>query len=114
MKFSTRKTGSVVVFDLKGSLEGGPDSYSIRDEVKTHLEKGDRQFLFNMDGVGFVNSTGIGIMTSVYSTITTSGGQMKLCNANSKVSKIMMVTKLLEVFDSYYDEGEALRAFGQS
>jgi anti-sigma B factor antagonist len=111
MKFSTRKEGDVTVFDLKGSLEGGPDTYAIKDEVKTQLDGGGKNFLFNMDDVGFVNSTGIGIMTSVYSSITGNGGRMKICNANSKVSKIMMITKLLEVFDSYYEEEEALRAF---
>ena len=111
MKFKTRKEGDVTVFDLNGSMEGGPDTYAIKDQVKTHLDAGDRNFLFNMDDVGFVNSTGIGIMTSVYSTITNSGGAMKLCNANAKVSKIMMITKLLEVFDSYYAEDDALKAF---
>jgi anti-anti-sigma factor len=64
-----------------------------------------------MDGVGFVNSTGIGIITSVYSSITGAGGNLKICNANAKVSKVMMITKLLEVFDSYYAEEDALRAF---
>ena len=62
-----------------------------------------------MDKVDYVNSTGIGIITGIYSSITNAGGRLKICNANSKVSKIMMITKLLEVFDSYYEEDEALK-----
>ena len=88
MKFKTRKVDDVLVFDLKGGLEGGPDTYAIKDEVKTALEGGERKFLLNMDKVDFVNSTGIGIITSIYSTISSSDGTMKVCNANSKVSEI--------------------------
>lgn len=111
MKFKTRNEDDVVVYDLKGSLEGGPESYAIKEDIKGRIEAGDRKFLLNMDGVGFVNSTGIGIITAVYSSIKASEGVLKICNANSKVSKIMMITKLLEVFDSYYEEEEALTAF---
>jgi len=48
---------------------------------------------------------------TLYTSIKNAEGQMKLCNANKKVSRVMMITKLLEVFDSYYEEREALDAF---
>jgi len=111
MKFSSRREGNVVVFDLKGGLEGGQDSYQIKDQVREMLEAGDRKFLINLHKVDFVNSTGIGIIASVFSTISNSGGTMKLCNANDKVERVMMITKLLEVFDSYAEEADALKAF---
>ena len=111
MKFSSRKEASVVVFDLVGGLEGGPDSYELKDIVTEMLEKGERKFLLNLDNVDFVNSTGIGIIASVFSSISNAGGEMKICNANDRVSRVMMITKLLEVFDSYTMEQEALTAF---
>jgi anti-sigma B factor antagonist len=111
MKFSSRLDGDVVVYDLKGGLEGGPDSYKIRDAIREQLEGGHRKFLINLDSVSYVNSTGIGIIASVFSSISNSGGVMKICKANDKVSRVMMVTKLLEVFDSYREEEEALTAF---
>lgn len=114
MKFKSRTEGDVVVLELKGGLEGGPDSYQLKDEVRQLLEKGDRKFLVNLDRVDYVNSTGIGIIASVFSSITNAGGQMKICNANDKVSRVMMVTKLLEVFDSHKLEEEALQAFQSS
>ncbi len=111
MKFASRKEGDVLVFDLAGDLVGGPDTYAIKDAAKEQLDRGERKFLFNLNQVGYLNSTGVGIIVSVYSNITSAGGAMKLCNANEKVSRLMMVTKLLEVFDSYGTEAEALRAF---
>lgn len=111
MKFSSRSEGDVVVFDLKGGLEGGQDSYQLKDAVSELLEKNHRKFLINLNRVDFVNSTGIGIIASVFSSISNAGGTMKICNANNKVSRVMMVTKLLEVFDSYEQEADALEAF---
>ncbi len=114
MKFSSRKAGDVVVYDLKGGLEGGPDTYKIKEAVKQQLDQGERKFLLNLDGVDYVNSTGVGIVVSVYSSIMNAGGVMKICNANDRVSRIMMVTKLLEVFESFYGEEEALKSFGSA
>ena len=111
MKFSSRQEGDIVVFDLKGGLEGGPDTYAIKAEVSEMLEKGHRKFLLNLDNVDFINSTGIGIVAGVYTSIYKLDGKMKICNANEKVSRVMMITKLLEVFDSYGREEEALQAF---
>lgn len=111
MKFSSRKAGDVVVFDLKGNLEGGPDTYKLKEAVKEKLDAGDRKFLLNMNGVDYVNSTGVGIAVSVYSSIVNASGVMKICNTQERVSRIMMVTKLLEVFESYYSEDEALKSF---
>ena len=111
MKFSSRQVDQVTVFDLKGGLEGGQDSYKIKEVVTDMLEQGQRKFLLNLDKVDYVNSTGIGIIASVFSSISNADGVMKICNANDKVSRVMMVTKLLEVFDSYHEEEEALKAF---
>lgn len=111
MRIKPRKAEDVTVFDLKGDLEGGPDSYALKEAVKEKLAEGERKFLLNMDKVNFVNSTGIGIVATVYTSIANAGGNMKICNANEKVSRVMMVTKLLTVFDSYYQEEEALKAF---
>ena len=111
MKFSSRRDGEVVIFDLTGGLEGGQDSFEIKQAVSDLLEKGDKKFLLNLDRVDFVNSTGIGIIASVFSSISNANGAMKICNANDKVSRVMMVTKLLEVFDSYHKEDEALQSF---
>lgn len=111
MKFSPRTEGDVIVYDLKGGLEGGPDSAAIKGSVGERLQAGHRKFLLNLDGVGFVNSTGIGIIASVFHDIDGAGGSMKISNANQKVSRVMMITKLLNVFDSYPSEAEALAAF---
>ena len=112
MKWSARNAGDVVVFDLKGALEGAHDAYQIKEAIREKLQAGNRKFLINLDQVDFINSTGIGIIAHVFHSISTSGGKMKISNANEKVSRVMTVTKLLEVFDAYPNEADALASFG--
>ena len=78
MKFSSRQEGEVAVFDLKGGLEGGPDTYAIKGVVSEMLGEGHTKFLLNLENVDFINSTGIGSIDGVDSSISNSGGQMKI------------------------------------
>ena len=111
MKLGIRHVADVVVLDFKGDLVGGPDALRVQETVTGLLAEGRRKFLLNLDKVDFVNSSGVGIVVAAFTAIKNGGGAMKLCNANDKVSRIMVITKLLEVFDSYYKEAEALEAF---
>ncbi len=111
MKIGMRKEGQVIVFDLSGGLEGGPDSYELKSMVAAQIKQGERRFLLNLDKVSFVNSTGVGIVAAVFTSITNADGAMKICNVQEKVSRVMMITKLLTVFESYYGEAEALTSF---
>jgi anti-sigma B factor antagonist len=111
VKWSVRTAGDVVVFDLKGALEGAHDAYQIKEAIREKIQAGNRKFLINLDQVDFMNSTGIGIIAQVFHAISSSGGKMKISNANDKVSRVMTVTKLLEVFDAYRNEADALASF---
>jgi anti-sigma B factor antagonist len=40
------------------------------------------------------------------------GGQLKLLKLTDRVQNLLVITKLLTVFDAYEDEAEALKSFG--
>jgi anti-sigma B factor antagonist len=87
MKWTARESDDVLVFDVKGGLEGGQESNQIKALVREWLGQGRRKFLINLDKVDFVNSTGIGIIAAVYMAISSAGGKMKICSASEKVSR---------------------------
>ena len=58
-----------------------------------------------------VDSSGIGELIANYTTISRDGGQLKLLNLTEKIQNLLVITKLLTVFDSFEDEGEALNSF---
>lgn len=111
MKYSVDKQGDVVLIAIQSSLEGGPDTMQIRDEVKGHLGKGDRLFVIDMSGAGFVNSTGIGVVVSIMSSIKTAEGTLKLCGVSDRARRAFVTTGVWQLFDAYASREEAFRTF---
>ena len=58
-----------------------------------------------------MDSSGIGELIANYTTISRQGGQVKLLNLTDKIQDLLVITKLLTVFDSYDNEAEALNSF---
>ena len=58
-----------------------------------------------------IDSSGIGELIANYTTISRDGGQLKLLKLTDKIRDLLVITKLLTVFDSFDDEAEALNTF---
>jgi anti-sigma B factor antagonist len=44
--------------------------------------------------------------------VSRQGGKLKLLNLTKRIQDLLAITKLLTVFETYEDEGEAVRSFG--
>jgi len=111
MKYDLGKRGDAVVITLKSSLEGGPDTYQIKDDVKAELGKGERKFLLDMKGAGFVNSTGIGVIVAVLSSIREAEGALRVCSVSERARRAFVTTGVWQLFDVYEDCEKALQGF---
>jgi anti-sigma B factor antagonist len=111
VKIKERKRDGVVILELNGKLMGGPDAAVFNDTLKTLIHEGHRNVLVDLARVNWVNSTGLGILISGYSTVRRSGGDLRLLNVSERVESIFMVSKLHTVFVSYSNEDEAVRSF---
>jgi len=58
-----------------------------------------------------MDSTGVGELIANYTTVTRNGGQLKLLSLTEKIQNLLVITKLLTVFDAYENEAEALKSF---
>jgi anti-sigma B factor antagonist len=111
MKIFRDDRDGVVVLQVSGKLMGGPDAEAFQDQIKGILDEGGRKILVDLGEVSWVNSTGLGILIAGHSTVTKSGGDMKLCKVSRRVESILMVTRLNMIFESYTDEAQALASF---
>jgi anti-sigma B factor antagonist len=48
---------------------------------------------------------------SAYTTVKNAGGTLKLLNITKKVSDLLVITKLVTVFDTYDSETKAIGSF---
>lgn len=106
-----RHAGDVTILDLSGSVRMGEGCISLRNAIRGLADGGRKKILLNLASVKNVDSSGIGELIANYTTITRDGGQLKLLNLTEKIRDLLVITKLLTVFDAYDNEPEALSTF---
>ena len=111
MKTSTRLVDGVAIVDCSGRITLGEGSVILRDAVRDLLSKGQKKILLNLGDVSYIDSSGIGELVSGFTTVTNSGGQLKLLNLTKRVRDLLQITKLYTVFDVHEDEAAAIRSF---
>jgi len=67
--------------------------------------------VLDLGGVAYVDSAGLGQLVQVYATTKNHGGSLKLLNLTKRLKDLLVVSKLLTVFDSYESESDAIASF---
>jgi anti-sigma B factor antagonist len=111
LNIQQRKAGDVTILDLSGKITIGEGSVQLRESVRTLLEAGNKKILLNLGDVSYVDSSGIGELVSSYTTTNNQGGQLKLLNLTKKIQDLLMITKLLTVFETFDKEADAVASF---
>jgi anti-sigma B factor antagonist len=106
-----RQAGDVTILDLEGKITIGEGSVSLRSAIRRLVEEGKKKILLNLAGVGYVDSSGLGELVSCHTTISREQGQLKLLGLKEKIKELLVITKLVTVFDTYDGEAEALNSF---
>jgi anti-sigma B factor antagonist len=106
-----RQAGDVTILDLSGAVRIGEGSIALRDAIRGLAGEGKKKLLLNLAGVSYVDSSGIGELIANYTTVSRQGGQLKLLNLTDRIQNLLVITKLLTVFDVYENEPEALKSF---
>jgi anti-sigma B factor antagonist len=111
LEVKERQAGDVTILDLSGAVRMGEGAVSLRNAIRGLIEQGKKKILLNLGGVKNIDSSGIGELIANYTTLSRDGGQLKLLNLTEKIQNLLVITKLLTVFDSYDNEAEALNSF---
>jgi anti-sigma B factor antagonist len=111
LEVNERQAGDVTILDMNGSVRMGEGAVSLRNSIRGLVEQGKKKILLNLHGVKNIDSSGIGELIANYTTVSRDGGQLKLLNLTEKIQNLLVITKLLTVFDSYDNESDALSSF---
>jgi anti-sigma B factor antagonist len=111
VKLNTRQVGNVSVIDVAGRITLGEGSAALRETLRDMVAKNQTKILLNLADVTYIDSSGIGELVSAFTTVTNTGGQLKLLNLNKRVKDLLQITKLYTVFEVKEDEADAIRSF---
>jgi anti-anti-sigma factor len=111
MHVEMRKTGDVVVVDLKGKLTAGLGDQILRETIDELLAEDWKKILLNLSEVAFMDSAGVGELVAGLRTAKRFGAELKLLNASERVHSTLYIARLLPIFEIYKSEAEALQRF---
>jgi anti-sigma B factor antagonist len=111
MKTKVRNIGKVSILDLSGKITIGEGDVILREEVNKLLETDRKSILLNLDKVTYMDSAGIGELVACFKRASEAGAKLKLLNPSGRVSDLLSLTKLQQVFEIFAEEKEALVSF---
>ena len=112
MQIDQKMAGDVMVVTITGDItlnQGG--DVLLKDKIQSLLQQGHRKILLDMGNVSYVDSAGLGQLVQVYATTSHLGGSLKLLSLTKRLRDLLVLTKLLTVFDAYDSESEAVASF---
>ncbi len=111
MELTTSVDGDITILTVTGDLVIGEPETTFKKAVTALLEQGRVNFLVDLSGVGFLDSSGLGALVRALTMAQKEGGQTKLLNAGPQVRKLLQMTKLDSVFEIHSDLEAAVSSF---
>jgi anti-sigma B factor antagonist len=111
MELRIRKSEEIYVIDVQGELDLY-NAYKLKELLTTMLEKKIERFIINLDEVEYIDSSGIGALIYISSTVKKSNLKLAITNIHGSVQKVMELTKLIGYFPITATMDEAMKQVG--
>ena len=111
MQIEERIVDDVTILDLKGKMTLGEGDELLKDKINSLVSQGHKKILLNLEAVPYIDSAGLGEIVRTYTSISRQGGELKLLNVSKRIQDLLVITKLITIFDSYDGEAEAVQSF---
>ena len=111
LSISERQMSGVTIVDLDGKITLGETNRQLHEALRRLVAEGKQKILLNLAKVTSIDSSGLGEIVAGFSTVSASGGSLKLINLPERVVDLMTITKLYTVFDIYESEADGIQGF---
>lgn len=94
---TSRTSGARTVVQVTGEI----DVYTaplLREELASLIDAEHRDVVVDLTEVGFMDSTGLGVLVGALKKVRTLGGDLQLVISSEKVLKVFRITALTRVF----------------
>ena len=110
MKIKTSEKYGAVLIELKGNVMGGDDTKGFNDLLHKLIDEGKTRVIVDLGNVKFMNSSGLGMLIGGLTTMKKANGHYKLANVTDKIESLLIITKLITIFEHYDSVDSALES----
>jgi len=87
---------------------GGEETSLLRDRIKW-LFHSTTNVILNLSGITFIDSAGLGVLVSMWTSSKSVGRVLKLASVHGKVKQVLEVTRLNSIFEIYDNTEQAIQ-----
>lgn len=107
-----KRINDVTVLDFSHSAQLLAATIELRELSKAiHLEK-DTKVLIDLSNVSRIDSTGLGVLMQCYTHAVKNAGTLKLLRPEAPVRRVLSMTKIDSILQTFDDEAAAIESFG--
>ena len=100
-----------VILALEGET-GQKDLFT--SQLRDLLEKGYRHFVLDLDRERRIDAAGLGALVAAWKTVHAAGGELKLTRVSGRTRRVLQVTGLDSIFETYDTPDQAMESFRAS
>jgi len=93
LELKIMKSNDIYIIDVNGEMDLY-NSYKLKDLVIKMLDKKVNKFIINLNNVEYIDSSGIGALIFICSTLKKSNLNLYISNIRGSVKKVIELTKL--------------------
>ena len=118
MQVNVRHKGSITILDIEGKVIG-IDALALKEIIDQQMMIADNEagnggklnLILNLERVQMMDSSGLGTLIASYTTIQRNDGRVVLLKLGGNVRSLIVMAKLMTIFDCYDTEAEAIGHF---
>ena len=98
----------VCILRPRGRFATGLDAAHLRSKTEEVRQCGCRKVMADFTDVPYIDSTGIGFVVGLYTTITNTGGRFVIVGPHARVREVLELMRLTSVLPIVADEAAGL------
>ena len=111
MNLQIEERGRAVLLVVQEERLDAHNSGELKAQMVRLFEEGKNNLIIDLQGVKFVDSSGLGAMVSGFKNASSRNGSLKLSGLQLQVKSMFELTRLHRVFEIFPDVDEALASF---
>jgi anti-sigma B factor antagonist len=111
MEMKEQIKDDILIVKLEGELLGGSEGKLFQDRLYQAIRDGQVNMIVDMEGIKWMNSSGLGIIMAGLSTLRGSGGDLRLAGMSERVRRPIEVTRLDSVIMMYKSVEDAIKSY---
>jgi|SRR5271169_3135593 len=101
----------IAVLEMSGRITMGSDSQKIEWGLAELLKENQKKVIFDLTGVTYLDSSGIGILMMCHAKLKKAGGTLRIAGAGGMVEETLELTSVNKIVRFYPTTAEAAEGF---